>query len=296
MNGNAYEDIMALRGYEEFKALAQRLNQLAESRKSLSGTRIPVPNFLFVEAPGAGVTTQLRLLTRLLMERRLMRFMGEKRFFEWALDGDAFDRGGSFDRLLAETNAAAGFYSQFRGVIGVELGEWSAWPRHPAFRRMLDFAADMYGQILFVFVTEEEDEDKLAELQRTLNEAMPIERVRCPLPPAHDMAQYLMDFLWERGFATAKDAEALIESFMPKLMATESFDGMQTMSILADEIVFRACSSAQGMAMAPVDGEGAPRSMPVVKAEHLAFITGEHGYIERHARRANRLIGFERVG
>ena len=92
MNGNAYEDIMALRGYEEFKALAQRLNQLAESRKSLSGTRIPVPNFLFVEAPGAGVTTQLRLLTRLLMERRLMRFMGEKRFFACCRESERASR------------------------------------------------------------------------------------------------------------------------------------------------------------------------------------------------------------
>ena len=115
MNGKACETIMNLRGYDEFKALAKRLCQLAQRRRELSGVRAPLPNFLFVEAPGAGVTTQLKLLTRLLMELKLMRFAGERRFFEWTLDRDAFEKGGSFDRLLQETAAMAGFYSQFRG-------------------------------------------------------------------------------------------------------------------------------------------------------------------------------------
>ena len=300
MSGKAYEAIMNLRGYEELKALAKRLLKLAENRKSLSGTQIRVPNFLFVEDPGAGVTTQLKLLTRLLMELKLMRFIGERRFFEWALDGDAFEKGGSFDRLLQETAAMAGFYSQFRGVIGVELGEWSSWPQHPGFRRLLDFAADMYGRITFVFVTEERDEEKLARLHRALNEATSIEMVRCPLPKAEDMTQYLLDFLWDRGFAAAPEAEAAIAEFMPALMKTEGFDGMQTMSILADEIVFQACSSDGGvrLAAATADGKESVQAVPVVRAEHLSFITEEQGYISRHARRPvqPRRIGFERVG
>lgn len=298
MSGTAYEDIMALRGYGEFKALAERLRQLGENSRTLPGAQIRVTNFLFAEAPGAGVTTQLRLLTRLLAEQKLVRFMGEKRFFEWALDGEAFDRGGSFDRLLMETNAAAGFYSQFRGVVGIELGEWSVWPRHPAFRRMLDFVADMYGQIVFAFVTEEQDEGRLTELHRALNEATPIELVRCPLPSPHDMALYLLDFLRARGFAASSEAQSDIAAFMPSLMKTEGFDGMQTMSILADEIVFRACSSARGPKMVPADGADARQSMPLVGAEHLSFITGDGGYIDRCARRPERQrrrqIGFER--
>ena len=66
MRNEAYEDIMSLRGFDEFKALAGRLSQLAANRRSLPEANIRVPNFLFVEAPGAGVTTQIRLLTRLL--------------------------------------------------------------------------------------------------------------------------------------------------------------------------------------------------------------------------------------
>ena len=300
MSGKAYEDIMNLRGYEDFKALAKRLCQLAQSRRDLSGVQAPVPNFLFVEDPGAGVTTQLKLLTRLLMEQKLIRFMGERRYFEWALDDDAFEKGGSFDRLLQETDAAAGFYSQFRGVIGIELGEWSSWPRHPGFRRLLDFAADMYRRVTFVFVTEERDAEKLARLHRVLNEATPIEMIRCPLPKAEDMTQYLLDFLWERGFAAAEKTEAAIAEFMPELMKTEDFDGMQTMSILADEIVFHACSSAGGvqLASATADGKERVQTVPVVRPEHLSFITGEKGYISRHARRQakQKKIGFERVG
>ena len=105
MRNEAYEDIMSLRGFDEFKALAGRLSQLAANRRSLPEANIRVPNFLFVEAPGAGVTTQIRLLTRLLQETRLMRFTGEKRFFEWVLGEDAFEPGGGFDRLLRQVNA-----------------------------------------------------------------------------------------------------------------------------------------------------------------------------------------------
>lgn len=299
MSETAFEKIMNLRGYEEFKALARQLCQAAENRDSL-GTRVPLPNFLFVEDPGAGVTTQLKLFTRLLMERKLIRFMGEKRYFEWALDGEAFEKGGSFDRLLLETEAAAGFYSQFRGVIGIELGEWSSWPQTPDFRRLLDFAADTYGRITFVFVTEEREEEKLARLYRVLNEATALRMIRCPLPKPEDMTQYLLDFLWERGFAATEKAEAAIAAFMPALMKTEDFDGMQTMSILADEIVFQACSSAGGapLAAALADGRKGVQAMPLVQPEHLSFITGEWGFISGHARKSakQRKIGFERVG
>ncbi len=294
MIGKAYEDIMNLRGYEEFKALARRLCRLAENRRNFSEARIWVPNMLFVEDPGAGVTTQLKLLTRLLMELKLVSFMGEKRFFEWALDDDAFEKGGSFDRLLLETSAAAGFYSQFCGVIGIELGGWSSWPEYPGFRRLLDFAADMDKRITFVFVTEERDPEMLARLHRILNEAASIEMIRCPLPRAEDMTQYLLEFLRDRGFAAAPDAEAAIGAFMPALMKTEGFDGMQTMSILADEIVFQACTASDGVPLAPAEGQ----AMPAVRAQHLEFITGERGYIRRNTRKpaAKRRIGFERVG
>ena len=295
MHRTAYDDIIALRGYDEFKELAKRLKQLGENRRNLSGVQIRMTNFLFAEAPGAGVTTQLRLLTRLLAEQKLTPFMGEKRFFEWILNENAFERGGSFDRLLAETDAAAGFYSRFCGVVGLELDTWSKKPRHPGFRRLLDFVEDMYGQIVFVFVTEEQNEDRLTELHQVLNEATPVELVHCPLPSADDMAQYLLDFLWARGFAATQEAKSEIEAFMPRLIQIDRFDGMQTMSILADEIVFRVCSSAPDSDASSEDGQEMTGIMPLVQARHLSFIAGEGGYIDRRMRRRqHRLIGFER--
>ena len=295
MNRSAYEEIMALRGYEGFKKLAGRLRHLAEIRDHMAGTRIRVPNFLFVEAPGAGVTTQLKLLTRLLMEEKLTPFMGEKRFFEWALDENAFETGGSFDRLLMARDAAAGFYGQFRGVIGIELGTWTWRTEDLRIRRLLDFASDVYGQIVLVFITEEQDARELEALEKALNQATPLEVMRCPLPGPGDMAQYLLDFLWERGFAATREAQAAVEAFMPDLMATEDFEGLKTMNILADEIVFRACCKDRGE-MRVAGKKEDMNAMPLVRAEDLGFIAGEAGYIARHTARSSRrgMIGFGR--
>ena len=290
MAENAYAEIMDLRGFEEFKDLAKRLCQLSESRRTLQGTHVRVPNFLFAEAPGAGVTTQIRLLTRLLMEQRLIRFMGEKRCFEWVLDEHAFEQGGSFDRLLMEVNAAAGFYSQFRGVIGIELDRWVKRADDPKLTRLTDFVSDMFGQIVFVFVVEKQADDKLAALHRVLSAATPVMLVHCPLPGAREMAAYLTDFLSQRGFGATQEAVAAMEGFMPELMRTRGFDGLQTVSNLADEIVFRACTG-----LSPA-GEFSGQAL--VRPEDLAFVTQSGGFIDRFGKddRQHSRIGFERVG
>ena len=62
------ERIEQLRGLEELKALARRLWQVAENKRALPMTRVQLPNYLFIEAPGCGVTTHIRMITDLLQE------------------------------------------------------------------------------------------------------------------------------------------------------------------------------------------------------------------------------------
>ena len=288
MSVTAFEEIMNLRGYEEFKALAERLRTLGENRRHLTDASIRVPNFLFAEAPGAGVTTQIKLLTRLIAEQKLLCFMGERHSFEWALDHEAFEEGGSFDRLLMEVDAAAGFYSYFSGVVGIELDGWADRPEDRRLDRLKAFVADTYGQIVFVFVTEKMDSQSLERLECALNAPAPIDVVRCPLPSPADMAEYLIDFLGRRGFSVNDEARAAIAGFMPELMETVGFDGMQTMNVLADEIIFDACSADSGLTADAGAGK------PVLSKRHLRCVTGKQGYIALHRRSPERRkIGFE---
>ena len=51
---DAYTEIMALRGMEEFKALARRLKLLGENRRRLKLENVLIPHYLFTEAAGSG--------------------------------------------------------------------------------------------------------------------------------------------------------------------------------------------------------------------------------------------------
>lgn len=281
--------IEQLRGTEEFKALARRLTRVAENKRSLPLSQIQLPNYLFIEAPGCGVTTHIRMLTDLLQELRLIPFTGDRRYFEWVLDESAFkEKGGSFERLLDEITVMAGFHSQFQGVIGLEIDAWQDKADADEFTRLLDLADDCLGQILFVFTVQMRDKGDPNALIRRLSAEMPLEVVRCPLPSTDDMALYLGDFLRRRRFRVSLATIERLKALLPELMKAKAFDGFQTLDNLADEIVYRFCASADRSQNQPIE------------PGDIAFIDAPDGYIERltsktgQARR--RPIGFQTGG
>ena len=284
MEFTALERIEQLRGMEEFKALARRLRLVADNKGRLPMSRIRLPNYLFIEAPGCGVTTQLRLLTDLLEELRLTPFEGDRRCFGWVLDKNAFQPGGAFERLLDELYRMAGFHRQFKGVLGLEIDAWVDRPDAPELERLLALTDDVFGQVLFIFVVQARDDAMPEGLIQRLSADMPLEVVRCPLPGADDMAYYLSDFLLRRRFRVTVETVERLKAMMPALMAAEAFDGFQTLDNLADEIVYRFCAAE-------------PReSDALVRPGDVAFIAEPGGYIDRLTRRntrgSRRAIGF----
>ena len=283
------ERIEQLRGMEEFKALAQRLMRVAENKRSLPMSRIQLPNYLFVEAPGCGVTTHIRMLTDLLQDLRLTPFEGDRRYFEWMLDAQAFSQmGGAFDRLLDEITVMAGFHSRFKGVIGLEIDVWQDRADANEFTRLLDLVDDCLGEILFIFTVQMRPEGEPDALIRRLSAQTPLEVVRCPLPSPDDLALYLGDFLRARRFRVSMATIERLKALMPELTSAKAFDGLQTLDNLADEIVYRFCASADRS------------KSQIIEPEDVAFISCENGYIrrlnDRTAGSRHKAIGFKTGG
>lgn len=280
----ALADIHNLRGMEEFKNLSRKLIRIAYNRRALSTARIRLPNYLFAIAPGSGVTTHLHQLTRLLEGLELMRFEGERKCFEWIIDKKAFEVNGAFDRLLAQVKAMAGFRSSFYGVVGIDIDDWSSDPADPKLDRLLDFCEDMQDQILFVYIVDLHDEEKLAALVKRLSAATPLELIRFPLPSEEDLLLSLIDFLNERGFKLSKAAIEYLRSVMPKIIGCDQFDGYQTLDNLADEIIYHFCS-------------GEELKKPLLAKADLLFIEQPGGYLSRFdsdsQRSKHRRIGFD---
>ena len=292
MQIQSLERIRQLRGMDEFKALAERLMHVAENKARHPMSRIQLPNYLFIEAPGCGVTTHIRMLTDLLYELNLTPFEGERRCFEWVLDRNAFSdeasvSGNAFDQLLKEMLAMAGFHESFCGVIGLEMDDWQRCANSRELTRLFDLVDDRMGQIVFVFVVQQQENGDPDALIHRISAEMPLEVVHCPLPSADDMAQYLADFLRRRHFSVAPGTAEAIRAFIPALMKTDVFDGFQTLDNLADEIVYRFCA-------------GSVRADVEIGPEDVAFVCQPGGYIDRLSKRTgkkrNRPIGFRSEG
>lgn len=280
----AINDIQNLRGMDEFKELAKKLLRLAHNRHTLSAARIRLPNYLFAIAPGSGTTTHLHQLARLLESLELMRFEGERKCFEWIIDRKAFDSDGAFDHLLAYIKAMAGFRSAFYGIVGLDIDDWCDHPNDAKLDRLLDFCEDMQDQILFVYIVDLHDEEKLTAISTRLSCAAPLELIRFPLPSQENLTLSLIDFINDRGFTLDDDAVQYLQSLMPKIIDVEQFDGYQTLDNLSDEIIYRFCSSRE-------------QEKPLLSKNDLLFIEQPGGYLDRfksadqHGRR--RRIGFD---
>lgn len=284
----ALDRIEQLRGMEEFKALSHRLHHVAENKRNLPMSQIQLPNYLFIEAPGCGVTTHIQMITDLLQELRLVPFEGDRRYFEWILDENAFKEKGGFDRLLDEITVMAGFHSTFKGVIGLEIDAWQDKAEADEFTRLLDLADDRLGQIMFIFTIQMRPQGDPDVLIRRLSSEMPLEVIHCPLPSTDDLALSLGDFLIRRHFRVSLATIERLKAVMPELTKARAFDGFQTLDNLADEIVYRFCTSAER------------NDSQLIEPADLEFIAGSGGYIERLSNRGGKnrrkSIGFQTGG
>jgi len=274
-------EIRALHGMQAFKALADKLLALAAAREA--GADVRLPGYLFVDAPGAGTSTRLRLLARLLEETGLWRFSGERTAFEWMLDAKAFEPEGGFDRLLEEIACMAGFRGRFCGVIGLDVDCWVSRADRKEFSRLLELVRAARGDILFVFIVRERRGEEMADFVRRLSWVTPLEVVRSPLPARREMARCMAGFLFARGIETR--ADAALEQTVEALSSLRGFHGLCTLELAAEEAAYRLrCADA------------APRMR--VRGEDVArALSGEGGLLQRLALRSPaRRMGFAEGG
>ena len=275
----AYEEIQQIIGMDEFKQLADRLKQVAENRKRLHGVEISLPNYIFITDPGCGITTHLEQLTRFLKENSLFRFAGEQPFFEWMLKKS--DSAWDIEHLIDRINVMAGFHNKFMGVIGLELDVWSeSEVKGGAFQRLLDLIDSKKDLVLFVLILPAKSDDSPEEMINAIRSTSPVEIIHFHTPTSEQLAEYLKNFVNRKGFSVSNQAYRELPAILDRLRNSPGFDGLSTISNLADEIIYHNCSS------------GRVNEATILK-DDLDFITREGGYLSRLAKKKDvRRIGF----
>lgn len=266
-----YHSLMQFAGAEELKAEVERWQTLSENLKK-TPTALPVllPDMLWVAKSGVGITSLLQTLSAYLWERKnLMDFYGDVRFFEFQMNycspGAPFTE---LQRLMDETDRAAGFRSEFKGIIHIDCNAWLEHYREPHFISLMEYLAANSHKWLVIISVYSTNPKELHNFEAFLSMYLRIRRINLPMPAVNELLERLESLLEGYGLSLDGSGKDLLCQTVEKIRENPYFDGFKSISMLGQDIVYTIFSQAT-IPQGPLS------------AEHLASFGPDSAYITR---------------
>lgn len=253
MAENAYYDqIMSLNGLGSFKDVLERWQRFSENLTRFQAKQgLVLPNLLWVCDNGIDRSNLLRLLTNYLDEAgNLVDFYGNVKCLEYYLEYDA--NASSFveiKKIQEKIRDAAGFRSEYRGVLSLELGEWVGHFGEETFINILKYLATMEDDIMFIFNIHNYDAKAVEQLMQLLVLFFRIEVVEMKLPDSEELASYVKNEISGYGLNLDAEAEEMVVASVNKLREDQYFAGYDMLNRLSEDIVYSVYTSTP-----PYDG------------------------------------------
>lgn len=253
MAENAYYDqIMSLKGLSSFKELIERWERFSENITRYQAKQtLVLPDLVWVSDNGIDKTGLLSLLTNYLDEaENMVEFYGNVKYFEYYLeyvpDKTNFHE---IQKLAEKIRDAAGFRSEYKGLLSIELGEWVGHFHEENFINLLKFLATMDNDIMFIFNIHNYDPEAIEQLMKILVLFFRIEVIEMSLPDSEELGAYIKNDIQEYGLNLDPEAEAMVIATVNKLREDQYFAGYQMLDRLAADIVYSVYTSTP-----PYDG------------------------------------------
>lgn len=253
MAENAYYDqIMSLNGLTGFKEVIERWERFSENIARYQAKQsLVLPDLLWVSDNGIDKTTLLSLLTNYLdTAENLIDFYGNVKYFEYYLeyvpDKNNFHE---IEKLAEKIRDAAGFRSEYKGLLSIELGEWVGHFHEENFINLLKFLATVDDDIMFIFNIHNYDHEAVEQLMKILVLFFRIEVIEMNLPNSEDLGIYIKNEIQEYGLNLDPEAEEMVIATVNKLREDQYFAGYQMLDRLASDIVYSVYTSTP-----PYDG------------------------------------------
>ena len=238
---SSYYSLMEFEGAEELKAEVARWQTLSDNLKK-TPTAVPVllPDMLWIAKSGVGITSLLQRLSAYLAERKnLMAFYGDVKFFEFQLNYCSPEQPFTeLPRLINETARAAGFRSEFKGIIHIDCNAWLEHYQEPHFVSLMEYLAansHKWLVILSVYSTNQKD---LHNLEAFLSMYLRIRKINLPMPNADELTERLASQLESYGLRLSAPARELLCQTVNFLRENPYFDGFKSLSMLCQDIVY----------------------------------------------------------
>ena len=283
MNSNTYfNQIMALPGLDEMKEILMQWDRAANNISRMpTDTPIVLPDLLWSTRSGAGKTHLIKLLTEYLYSKRLMDFYGDTKYFEFLLEYCPPNTHlNELTRLIREVNAAAGFRSEYRGVLALDISLWNNHFEELYFQRILEYLSSVDDYICIIFIAENFSNEDMIKVENILSSFFRIRRVNLHYPSVSQLADYLEHKLSTYGLKLQNDAKILLEESIHELVDNRFFDGYKTINRMCQDIVFDLCSAedfspinitVEKLSRFSKDGEFVKSMKEIIKTRKMGF-------------------------
>ena len=241
-----YKKILSQNGLTEFKALIEKWEALSEnlSDKPLD-VPIILPDIFLVSRSGTGRTYFLRLLSEYLEGKpNLMDFYGDVKYFEFMLNYcEPKAHFAEIQRFMTEIDNAAGFRSEYRGIVYVDVDEWCDHFEEKHFVSFMEYLSDNSDDWMVVLSVSEGKQDQIKRMEAFVSAYIRIERINIEPPTIQELTQYAKIILEGYGIKLLSKTENILSDSIGELHNNKYFDGYKTVKMLCEDIAYSLYTS-----------------------------------------------------
>ena len=240
-NNKYYDEIVNMKISKNFLPVLNAWQRLSENIKNHPiDYPVIIPNMLWVAKSGIGRTKLLRLVSEyLVVQENIMEFYGEVKFFEFLFDYcSPQDEFHELERLMTEIDHAAGFRSEYKGIVCVDVDQWLHHCEEKHFISIMEYLASHSEKWLIIFSVSDTDMEAVNRLEAVITMYMRIERVEFYLPETSQLFDYVDDFMYRYGFTMRADAKKLLADSIDVLRESKYFDGFKSLQMLCSDIIY----------------------------------------------------------
>ena len=236
-----YKKILSQNGLTELKLLIEKWEALSKNISDKpSGVPIILPDLFLVSHSGTGRTHFLNLLSEYLAEKsNLMDFYGDVKYFEFMLNYcEPNEYFSEIQRLMTEIGNAAGFRSEYRGIVYIDIDEWRDHFEEKHFVSFMEYLSDNSDDWLVVLSVSDDKKELIQHMEAFVSAYIRIERITIELPTVQELTQYAKKLLEGYGITLISQTEKVLSGSIDVLCNNKYFDGYKTVKMLCEDIAY----------------------------------------------------------
>lgn len=241
-----YEKILSLKEQDDFVNIVNKWKIFSDNiRKAPIDTSVVMPDMFWIAKSGSGKTYMLNMLAEFLAEREnLIDFYGKCKFFEFLLGYCAPETSFSeIKRFMDEVTESAGFRSEFRGVVCIDVSEWIGHCEEKHFLSFLEFISAHSDKWVVVLLINEDESEDSKKLEAVVSMYLRIEKINIKMPSTEIFMEYIESFLRGYGISVAADAHSVLSQSVEQLRGNKYFDGYKTIKMISNELLYHSFSN-----------------------------------------------------